>query len=87
MIDSEQFLELVTKIQERSDNARSGYVKAWKNRSIIHTLDGLSDSLKRAGESLPSDRVFNLVEDSYTMEGVDLQTIIDVSDMLWEFFA
>ena len=78
--------ELYEKIQERTDNARSGYVKSWKNHSIINTLTGLNEALRRQGEELDFLRILDLVRNSFTMEGVDEETIIAVSDILNVYF-
>jgi hypothetical protein len=73
--------DIVHRIQARTDSARSGYVKAWKNNSIVWTID----SLVEAGADMTLERIMTLVQGSYQMEGIDQQTIDDVSLMLAEY--
>jgi hypothetical protein len=74
---------LVDKIQKRTDASHSGYVKPWKNNSLVWTFIGL----KSAGADLTYERINTHVYNAYQMEGVDVVTIDDVSSILFKFFS
>lgn len=79
-------IALFNKVQARSDGARTGYIKPWKNQSIIAVCTGLYQALARNNEKIDRQTIYNLVHGSYTMEGVDLRTVSDVTDILFDKF-
>lgn len=74
--------DLFEVIQNRTDAAISGYVKAWKNQSIISTLSQLKDLKAIRTE----EDITRLVRGSYEMEGIDNDTIHDVCKILNAYY-
>ena len=75
--------ELYQEIQFRTDMARFGYVDPWKNRSIISTFEGLFEA---DPECLTKARILNHVFSVYGVEGVEMGTIVAVTDILFDHF-
>ena len=76
------FISLLDQVTERTRKARTGYVKDWKICSVLRTWQMLAEH--QANRTL--DDLYRHVHGSYGMEGVDTDTIDDVTLMIAEAY-